>query len=122
MGGPFGDWLLQAILDTLELGKNTRVTVVDTTGNIICTHHPQTCPSFATADTEYVLTFSLVMLSTDLHNPSIKQERKMTKDNFVRSNYGIDNGQNVPKEVLESLYDSVKERQFVDGKDAEGPR
>jgi len=60
---------------------------------------------FANADCAFVLSFSLIMLQTDLHNPGVV--RKMTKDEFVRNNRGINNGQDLPREYLEGLYDSI---------------
>jgi Sec7-like guanine-nucleotide exchange factor len=34
---------------------------------------------FATADAAYILSFSTILLNTDLHNPQIPQNKKMTK-------------------------------------------
>ena len=34
---------------------------------------------FASADTAYVLAFSIIMLTTDLHSEKIKQKQKMSK-------------------------------------------
>ncbi|CAJ1345350.1 unnamed protein product [Effrenium voratum] len=67
-----------------------------------CNDNPE---RFANADCAFVLSFSLIMLQTDLHNPGIKN--KMTKDEFVRNNRGINNNQDLPREYLESLYDGV---------------
>ena len=50
-------------------------------------------------DTVFVLAFSIIMLNTDLHNPSVRH--RMTKQDFVRNNRGIDKGQDVPSKVLE---------------------
>ncbi len=33
---------------------------------------------FPSADVAFVLAFSVIMLQTDLHNPAIKEEKKMT--------------------------------------------
>ena len=42
-------------------------------------HFSATNPGiFSSPDTGYVLSFSIIMLNTDLHNPSIKQNKKMT--------------------------------------------
>jgi len=60
---------------------------------------------FSNTDCAFVLSFSLIMLQTDLHNPGVKH--KMTKDQFVTNNRGIDNGKNLERDYLESLYDSV---------------
>ncbi|KAJ3340332.1 Cytohesin-1 [Gonapodya sp. JEL0774] len=60
---------------------------------------------FGSADTAYVLAFSIIMLNTDLHNPAIK--RKMTKQGFVNNNRGIDSGKDLPVETLHHIYDSI---------------
>eukprot|EP00928_Gymnodinium_smaydae_P017978 TRINITY_DN16856_c0_g1_i1.p1 TRINITY_DN16856_c0_g1~~TRINITY_DN16856_c0_g1_i1.p1 ORF type:complete len:1849 (-),score=514.47 TRINITY_DN16856_c0_g1_i1:74-5620(-) len=60
---------------------------------------------FANADCAFVLSFSLIMLQTDLHNPGIKN--KMTKEAFVKNNRGINDNADLPREYLETLYDSV---------------
>ncbi|CAE7561117.1 Arfgef2 [Symbiodinium natans] len=67
-----------------------------------CNDNPE---RFANADCAFVLSFSLIMLQTDLHNPGIKN--KMTKDEFVKNNRGINDHQDLPREYLEGLYDGV---------------
>jgi brefeldin A-inhibited guanine nucleotide-exchange protein len=41
---------------------------------------------FPSADTAFILAFSVIMLNTDLHNPSIKDDRRMTAEGFIRNN------------------------------------
>jgi len=60
---------------------------------------------FANADCAFVLSFSMIMLQTDLHNPQVKN--KMTKDQFISNNRGINDGQDLPREYLEKLYESI---------------
>lgn len=60
---------------------------------------------YKSADTAYVLAFSVIMLNTDAHNPQVKN--KMTKEGFLRNNRGIDDGADLPKEHLENLYDRI---------------
>jgi brefeldin A-inhibited guanine nucleotide-exchange protein len=67
-----------------------------------CTDNPG---KFANADCAFVLSFALIMLQTDLHNPGIKN--KMSKDDFVRNNRGINDNNDLPRDYLEALYDSV---------------
>lgn len=68
---------------------------------------------FASADTAFVLGFSVIMLNTDLHNPSIKPEKKMTIESFIRNNRGIgDNGSDLPQDFLEGIYDRIKKNPF----------
>lgn len=53
---------------------------------------------FENSDTCYVLSFSIIMLNTSLHNPSVKE--KPTLEQFINMNRGINQGQDLPKELL----------------------
>lgn len=61
--------------------------------------------SFTSADTAYVLAYSVIMLNTDAHNNMVKD--KMSKADFIRNNRGIDDGKDLPEEYLGSLYDQI---------------
>ncbi|XP_046979108.1 cytohesin-1 isoform X1 [Nymphalis io] len=65
---------------------------------------------FTNADTCYVLSFAIIMLNTSLHNPSVKD--KPTPEQFVAMNRGINNGGDLPQELLLSLYESIKTEPF----------
>ncbi|CAK4708806.1 unnamed protein product [Aphanomyces euteiches] len=62
--------------------------------------------SFSSSDTIMILAYSIIMLNTDLHNPQVKKN-KMSKEQFVKNNRGIDNGNDVPKALLEDIYDDI---------------
>lgn len=62
------------------------------------------------ADAAYVLSFSIIMLNTDLHSDHIA--KKMTMDEFVRNNRGINGGQDLPHEYLAELYTNIKNHQI----------
>ncbi|KAK3005297.1 hypothetical protein RJ639_016907 [Escallonia herrerae] len=61
--------------------------------------------SFTSADTAYVLAYSVIMLNTDAHNSMVKD--KMTKADFIRNNRGIDDGKDLPEEYLGTLYEQI---------------
>jgi len=63
---------------------------------------------FPTADAAFILAFSIIMLNTDLHNPAIKEDRRMTKQGFLRNNSGICDGESLPDELLISIFDRIK--------------
>lgn len=63
---------------------------------------------FPTADVAFILAFSIIMLNTDLHNPAIKEDRRMTKEGFIRNNRGICDGQDLPSEFLMDIFDRIK--------------
>lgn len=60
---------------------------------------------FASADTAYVLGFSIIMLTTDLHSPQVKN--KMTKEQYIRLNSGNTDSKDVPVEYLSQIYDEI---------------
>jgi brefeldin A-inhibited guanine nucleotide-exchange protein len=68
---------------------------------------------FSHADTAFILAFSMIMLNTDLHNPSIKPSRRMTLESFQRNNQGIgENGSDLHDSLLAGIYERIKERPF----------
>ena len=68
---------------------------------------------FPSSDTAFILGFSVIMLNTDLHNPSIKPEKRMTIDSFLRNNKGIgENGSNLSDDLLKGIFERIKERPF----------
>ncbi|CCH58218.1 hypothetical protein TBLA_0A04220 [Henningerozyma blattae CBS 6284] len=60
---------------------------------------------FSKADTAYVLSYSIIMLNTDLHSSQIKN--RMTLQEFLENNEGIDNGNDLPKEFLVGIFDEI---------------
>ncbi|XP_025097463.1 cytohesin-1-like isoform X2 [Pomacea canaliculata] len=65
---------------------------------------------FTKTDTCYILSFAIIMLNTSLHNPSVKD--KPTVERFIQMNRGINDGGNLPEELLTSLYESIKKEPF----------
>ncbi|XP_060678683.1 brefeldin A-inhibited guanine nucleotide-exchange protein 1 isoform X2 [Hemiscyllium ocellatum] len=60
---------------------------------------------FASADTAYVLAYSIIMLTTDLHSSQVKN--KMTKDQYIKMNRGINDSKDLPEEYLSAIYDEI---------------
>jgi len=67
---------------------------------------------FPVPDAAFILAFSVIMLNTDLHNPSIKEERRMTIDGFIRNNRGICDGKDLPEEMLKPIFERIKKNQI----------
>ncbi|KAM6142771.1 LOW QUALITY PROTEIN: brefeldin A-inhibited guanine nucleotide-exchange protein 1 [Phoenicopterus ruber ruber] len=59
---------------------------------------------FASADTAYVLAYSIIMLTTDLHSPQVK---KMTKEQYIKMNRGINDSKDLPEEYLSAIYNEI---------------
>ncbi|XP_039591026.1 brefeldin A-inhibited guanine nucleotide-exchange protein 2-like [Polypterus senegalus] len=60
---------------------------------------------FASADTAYVLAYSIIILTTDLHSSQVKN--KMTKEQYIKMNRGINDSKDLPEEYLSSVYDEI---------------
>ncbi len=63
-------------------------------------YHQANPDAFATEDTVYILTFSLMLLNTDLHNRNLQPKEKMRLEDFIRNNRGINDGRDLPRELL----------------------
>ena len=58
------------------------------------------------------------MLNTDLHNPSIKKERKMSQEAFIKNMRGaLSDGSLVTDNMLREIYMRIKAEEFKPGHD-----
>ncbi|QBM85668.1 brefeldin A-inhibited guanine nucleotide-exchange protein [Metschnikowia aff. pulcherrima] len=65
---------------------------------------------FSNADAAYVLAYSTVMLNTDQHSRQVKN--RMTVENFIMNNSGIDDGKDLPREFLEQVYSEIQSNEI----------
>ncbi|XP_077453907.1 cytohesin-2 isoform X2 [Stigmatopora argus] len=65
---------------------------------------------FQSTDTCYVLSFAIIMLNTSLHNPNVRD--KPGVDRFISMNRGINDGGDLPEDLLRNLYESIKNEPF----------
>ena len=68
--------------------------------------------AFANADTAYVLSYSVIMLNTDQHSAKIKG-RRMTIEDFIKNNRGINDNQDLPDEYLTGIYEEIGQNEIV---------
>lgn len=66
----------------------------------------QSAEIFSTKDTVLILSYSLIMLNTDQHNPQVKN--KMTAEDFIRNNRNINEGNDLPREYLSEMFNSIQ--------------
>ncbi|XP_023644738.1 brefeldin A-inhibited guanine nucleotide-exchange protein 3 [Capsella rubella] len=76
--------------------------------------------AFSSADTAYVLAYSVILLNTDAHNPMVKS--KMTADGFIRNNRGIDDEKDLPEDYLRALYERISRNEIKMKDDGLGPQ
>ena len=68
--------------------------------------------AFANADTAYVLAYSVIMLNTDQHSANLRGKR-MTKEDFIKNNRGINDNSDLPDDYLGGIYDEIAHNEIV---------
>ena len=81
--------------------------VMDSFAAHYCAQNPNI---FEERDTCFILSFSIIMLNTALHNPNAKM--KISAEQFIKQNKGINSGQDLPPDMLEAIYRNIKEEPF----------
>lgn len=61
---------------------------------------------FESADAAYIVSFAIVMLNTDAHNPALEGGR-MSKEDFVQMATSSESSAHVPPGKLEGIYDRI---------------
>ncbi|KAF0993107.1 hypothetical protein HZS_5924, partial [Henneguya salminicola] len=67
-------------------------------------------PYFKTADSAYLLGYSIIMLTTALHNPNVV--RKITPTQYINMNQNPDGTSNFPNEYLLGIYESILKQEI----------
>ncbi|PHH73087.1 hypothetical protein CDD82_5663 [Ophiocordyceps australis] len=67
----------------------------------------------ANKDAVFILTYAIIILNTDQHNPNLKSSRRMTFDDFSRNLRGQNDGKDFAVEYLESIFDSIKTNEII---------
>jgi brefeldin A-inhibited guanine nucleotide-exchange protein len=70
-------------------------------------YYLQNRDTFASADMAFILAFSTIMLQTNLHNPAIREDKRMTKEQFIKQNKGISSDGELSDELLSDIYDRI---------------
>ena len=68
--------------------------------------------AFANADTAYVLAYSVILLNTDQHSKKLRQKR-MTLEDFIKNNRGINDNADLPDEYLKGIFDEIAHNEIV---------
>jgi len=63
-------------------------------------------------DAAYVLAFQAILLNTDLHNPSIKQNKKMTLNGMKYNLRKLNNKKDFDEKFLEEIYHEIQNNPF----------
>ncbi len=69
------------------------------------------------SDSAVTLAFACMLLNTDLHAPGVKQERRMSQEDFINNLRGVDGGGDFDPKLLKSIYRGIKKKEFSGGSD-----
>ena len=84
---------------------------IDRVMDAFAAHYCEQNPNiFEERDTCFILSFSIIMLNTALHNPNVKM--KITSEQFIKQNKGINSGRDLPPDMLEAIFRNIKEEPF----------
>uniref|UniRef100_A0A8B9JP49 IQ motif and Sec7 domain ArfGEF 2b n=1 Tax=Astyanax mexicanus TaxID=7994 RepID=A0A8B9JP49_ASTMX len=73
-----------------------------------CVCNPALVRQFQNPDTIFILAFAIILLNTDMYSPSVKADRKMKLDDFIKNLRGVDNGQDIPRDLLVGIYQRIQ--------------
>nr|XP_045377602.1 IQ motif and SEC7 domain-containing protein 1 [Camelus bactrianus] len=82
-----------------------------------CICNPGVVRQFRNPDTIFILAFAVILLNTDMYSPSVKPERKMKLDDFVKNLRGVDDGEDIPRETLVGIYERIRKRELRTNED-----
>jgi len=84
---------------------------IDRVMDCFAAHYCKQNPSiFEETDTCFILSFSIIMLNTALHNPNSKM--KISSEQFIKQNKGINSGKDLAPDMLEAIFRNIKEEPF----------
>ncbi|KAL2093532.1 hypothetical protein ACEWY4_010844 [Coilia grayii] len=82
-----------------------------------CMCNPDVVQQFHNPDTIFILAFAVVLLNTDMYSPNIKPERKMLLEDFIRNLRGVDDGADIPREMVAGIYERIQQRELRSNED-----
>ncbi|XP_043916523.1 IQ motif and SEC7 domain-containing protein 2 isoform X2 [Protopterus annectens] len=77
-----------------------------------CVCNPALVRQFRNPDTIFILAFAIILLNTDMYSPNVKPERKMKLDDFIKNLRGVDNGEDIPRDLLVGIYQRIQKHEL----------
>ncbi|RUS18465.1 hypothetical protein BC937DRAFT_88745 [Endogone sp. FLAS-F59071] len=111
------DEALRDLLETFRLpGEAQQIgRVVETFAETYFATKPS---DIASQDATFMLSYSVIMLNTDLHNPQVRG--RMTPQDYMKNLRGVNESQNFNPDYLQAIYDAIRKREIVMPEEHEG--
>ncbi|XP_037098498.1 IQ motif and SEC7 domain-containing protein 3 isoform X2 [Syngnathus acus] len=82
-----------------------------------CMCNPDVVQQFHNPDTIFILAFAIILLNTDMYSPNIKPDRKMLLEDFIRNLRGVDDGADIPRDMVVGIYERIQMRELRSNED-----
>ncbi|KAM4035193.1 IQ motif and SEC7 domain-containing protein 3 isoform 2-T2 [Anomaloglossus baeobatrachus] len=82
-----------------------------------CMCNPDIVQQFHNPDTIFILAFAVILLNTDMYSPSIKPDRKMMLEDFIRNLRGVDDGADIPRDMVVGIYERIQQKELKSNED-----
>ncbi|XP_051947651.1 IQ motif and Sec7 domain ArfGEF 1a isoform X2 [Xyrauchen texanus] len=82
-----------------------------------CICNPDIVRQFRNPDTMFILAFAIILLNTDMYSPNVKMERKMKLEDFIKNLRGVDDGEDIPREMLVGIYERIQKKELKTNED-----
>ncbi|XP_029107444.1 IQ motif and SEC7 domain-containing protein 3-like isoform X3 [Scleropages formosus] len=82
-----------------------------------CMCNPDIVQQFHNPDTIFILAFAIILLNTDMYSPNIKPDRKMMLEDFIRNLRGVDDGADIPRDMVAGIYERIQQRELRSNED-----
>lgn len=107
------DEALRVLLETFRLPGEAPLiaTIVEAFARKYMAGGPTT--DVAHEDAVFILTYAIIILNTDQHNPNLKTAKRMTYDDFARNLRGQNDGKDFTQEFLHNIFDSIKSEEII---------
>ncbi|TQV93035.1 Sec7 domain-containing protein [Cordyceps javanica] len=104
---------LRLLLESFRLPGEAQLiaNIVESFSEKYCTC--DTPEQVANKDAAYVLSYAIILLNTDQHNPTLKANKRMTVEDFSRNLRGVNDGKNFSPEYLSDIYESIKSNEII---------
>ncbi|EGX95734.1 cytohesin-2 [Cordyceps militaris CM01] len=104
---------LRLLLESFRLPGEAQLiaNIVESFSEKYCTC--DTPEQIANKDAAYVLSYAIILLNTDQHNPTLKANKRMTVEDFSRNLRGVNDGKNFSPEYLSDIYQSIKSNEII---------
>ncbi|TGZ84125.1 Sec7-domain-containing protein [Ascodesmis nigricans] len=112
--GKRADEALREILETFRLpGESQLIERIVTKFSERYCEAKENLQDVADEDSAFVLTYAIIMLNTDQHNPNMKNANRMKYEEFARNLRGVNGGKDFDPAYLQNIYDTIKNNEII---------